>query len=204
MLSRVRRQRGVTLIELVVTLSVLALLMFMVVPDLTSTMNNARIRSAAESMSAGLQRARIEAMRSNEIVGFWVVTSNAAYGLDNGCALAANGTSWVVSRSDPSGACASEPSSTAEPRIKAKHAGGDTMASMAIAAKEVDKVTDATNISFDGFGRIALGTLRVIEFTSPQPDTRAIRIEMTASGVIRMCEPAIANTDSDPRRCLYS
>lgn len=204
MLSRLRRQRGVTLIELVVTLSVMALLMFMVVPDLTSTINNARVRTAAESMSAGLQRARMEAMRSNEIVGFWVVTSNADYGLDNGCALAANGTSWVVSRSDPSGSCAAELSNDAEPRIKAKHAGGDTMAQMTISAKEADKATDATNISFDGFGRIALGALRVIEFTSPLAETRALRIEMTTSGVIRVCEPGIANTDTDPRRCLYS
>lgn len=203
MLIAARRQRGVTLVELIVTLAVMALLMFAVVPDLTGIMANARLRSAAEATSAGLQRARMEAMRTNTNVTFWMTTSNASYALDNSCALSSSGMSWVVSLNDPTGACAGNVSDTAAPMIKLKHDAGEAAQTVAVAGKQGDRATTASDVGFDGFGRISGGLLRYIDFTHTHTEARALRIEMTNSGVIRVCEPGIAAASTDPRRCLY-
>lgn len=198
--------RGVTLVELVVTMAVLAILMFAVAPDVISIMSNSRVRSSAEAMSAGLQRARVEAMRRNERVSFWIMTGNASNVLDDSCAPAANGSSWVVSADDPSGGCSADPSDTAAPRIKAKHDGGAPSSTIAIAATQADRATTATNVVFDGYGRIAGAGMRFVDIASASTgsDSRALRIELTTSGVVRVCEPLIAATGTDPRRCLFS
>jgi type IV fimbrial biogenesis protein FimT len=61
---------GFTLIELVITMAVLALLVVMVLPDYSLVIQNAQMRTAAESIQSGLQLARAEALRQNTQVSF--------------------------------------------------------------------------------------------------------------------------------------
>jgi type IV fimbrial biogenesis protein FimT len=199
------RQAGISMIEIAVTLVILALAMAAVMPDVTATIGNARLRSSAESITAGLARARMEAMRRNGVVTFWLMSANSNRQLDNGCATSATSASWVVAVSDPSGACAQAPNDDVAPFIQVKHDGGEASSTLAVAGTAADRSTSATAVRFDGYGRIAGGDLRFIDLDSMSPsnDTRPLRIEMTNSGVVRMCEPRIASTD-DPRRCLHS
>ena len=56
---------GFTLIELVVTMAVLAILVTLATPSFTSIMNNNRLTSNANEMLTTLQSARMEAVRRN-------------------------------------------------------------------------------------------------------------------------------------------
>ena len=96
------RQSGVTLIELMIGVAIMALLIMLAAPSLSGLIQNRQIRTSAESVSSGLQLARAEAMKNNAQVMFSLTTT-----LTDSCILSAVGPDWVVSSTDPSNACAS-------------------------------------------------------------------------------------------------
>jgi prepilin-type N-terminal cleavage/methylation domain-containing protein len=58
-------ERGFTLIEMLVVLTLMVILMTMAVPVLTTTMRQAKIRGAAAEVGTLLRRARLEAIKSS-------------------------------------------------------------------------------------------------------------------------------------------
>ena len=60
-LARMRRSRGLTLIEILVVLAIIALVTAIALPMVTGT-SNAEIRSAARQLASGLRLARSEAV----------------------------------------------------------------------------------------------------------------------------------------------
>ena len=64
------RHRGFTLIELMITVGVVAILTFAVTPTLLTTLRSARVRAVAAAWHDGLTQARIEAIRRNARVTF--------------------------------------------------------------------------------------------------------------------------------------
>lgn len=98
-----RTERGVTLVELMIGLAVLALLMMSGAPAFSDWIRNTRIRSATESILSGIQYARSEAVRRNTAVRFQLTDT-----LDNACKLSSAGRNWVVNAErseDPKGKC---------------------------------------------------------------------------------------------------
>ena len=62
-------QRGFTLIELMVTVAILAIVLVIAVPSFEATVNANRLMSAANEMVNSLQTTRMEAIRRNEHAG---------------------------------------------------------------------------------------------------------------------------------------
>jgi type IV fimbrial biogenesis protein FimT len=204
------RQRGFSLIELAVTLTVIVLLLAAVAPSVSDWVHNTEVRNAAESIQSGLQKARTEALRSNEPVTFWLVSGADQRNVDNSCALSSSAGSWVVSRNDPTGACATAPSTTVVPMVVETHAAGDGATDVIVAAAAADG-TASQCVRFNGFGRVVdagatpadgcrpPGQVATIDLTHVS-GARHLRVVVSPGGGVRMCDVGVT-VATDPRKC---
>lgn len=198
-----RSQSGLTLVELAVVMTIVAALVALAMPNFSTWLRNTEIRNSAESISNGLQKARNEAVRRNQLVSFSLVSLSDSRIMDNSCALDSEGASWVVSLNSPAGQCGVAPSETTAPMIVETRAGGDGSRSVAIKALNSGG-GDATQISFNGLGQVAnpatsIATINVSD-AGGASGMRNLRVRVTNGGVVRMCDPAVS-TSSDPRYC---
>lgn len=192
--------RGISLIEIAITLVILALLIALGAPSFQTWLINTQLRNSAESMTSGLQRARSEAVRRNQSVQFTLVSLANPSVLDNTCATSAAGTSWVVSLDDPSGRCAVNASDVTAPRIVEKRAGGDGSRAAVVAGVDATGAA-ASSVTFNGFGRTSgANALAQINVTSNAAGTRALRVQISSGGSVRMCDPVVVDA-ADPRKC---
>lgn len=196
-------QSGMTLIELMIGLTIMALLIMIGLPNMTIWLNNSQIRTAGETLLTGLTLARTEAVKRNQIVRFQMVDN-----LTSGCAISTAGTSWVVSLDDPTAACDAAPSDTA-PRTIQSRSGSEGTARVAVAA------TPAGTVFFNGLGRVTspggAANISRIDISNPVGGAcenadgsggpmRCLRINISIGGEPKMCDPAVSDA-ADPRIC---
>lgn len=200
------RQRGFTIVELVVTITVLALMLFVAMPSIGTWLANTRIRNTAESLQSGLQTARSEAIRRNQRISFYLVSLSNPGLMDNTCALSNTSSSWVVSASSPVSHCGTAPSTTEAPMIVTSRAAGAEGANSAIRAAH--NATTGTTVTFNGFGQVFNPTEAItqIDVLGPDGDAastlyRTLRVTVSSTGGVRMCDPSTNLPATDPRRC---
>jgi type IV fimbrial biogenesis protein FimT len=91
---RVRRQSGFTLMELMVSITVLGILTALAVPSFTSMINRNRLATQSNELLSAIQYARMEAVRSNAKVTFCgAATATAAAEAD---CINGQQSYWVV------------------------------------------------------------------------------------------------------------
>ncbi|MBI3525652.1 MAG: GspH/FimT family pseudopilin [Betaproteobacteria bacterium] len=198
-------QRGVTLVELMISLVIGAVLLSLGVPSFMSWIQNSQIRTAAEAIQNGLQLARVEAVRRNAPVRFQLVTNVTA-----SCALApvspsTTSGSWAVSQDDPSAACNIPPSETTAPRIIQVRNTAEGSPNAVVTAETLSLII------FNGLGRVTPVPPGNLDFnitnltggncigaTIAGP-MRCLRVSVSTGGQIRMCDPA--KPSSDPQGC---
>lgn len=196
--------RGFTLVEMAIAMAVFGLLMAAAMPSIGTWLDNARIRNVAESIQSGIQAARAEAIRRNQSISFFLVSSDDPAVLDATCKLANDSGSWVISVSDPSGHCGDEPSTTVAPMIVQTRAVNDAGGSVTVTALQADATTAATTITFNGFGRVTNSGSAIsrvdITGVNTGAEYRHLRLALSPTGTVRMCDPRITDT-KDPRKC---
>ena len=195
---RPARQRGFNLTEAMITLSVLALLAAAGLPSMADWVRSTRVRGLAESTLGGLQKARMEAMRRNQVVTFWMVTPATTASPADDCQLSTASGAWVISQDDPSGACGAAVSTTDAPRLAERYGPGAT--DVAVKGLAADG-SDAGSVSFNGYGQTtrAAGELSTVDISHSDASVHRLRIEITAGGGIRMCDRDVSA--ADPRAC---
>ncbi|WP_372527569.1 GspH/FimT family pseudopilin [Piscinibacter sp.] len=195
--------RGVTLIELAVTLTIVGLLLVAAGPSVVAWIHNTQVRNTATSIQAGLMRARNEALRRNQLIRFSLVSLTDTVVMDNTCALSDTGVSWVVSVNNPTSLCAAAPSETTDPMIVETQAGGVGGRNVVVAARLADDSAAANTVTFNGFGRVTdaapIGFINVSNNVTGG-DYRRLRVVIGSSGAVRMCDRDVS-TASDTRAC---
>lgn len=172
------RCEGVTLIELMVVVAIVAIALSIGLPNFSTWMQNQRIRTATESVLSGMQLARSEAVRRNTTVVFDLAADG---GWNVGCAV---------------------PSATCPATIQRRSAADSGTREISVASE------DGTTISFDGLGRMTApmpdnGVNVAIDFDTPVLDaaeSRDLRIIVNVAGAVRMCDPNVTS-DTDVRKC---
>lgn len=207
LVPQLRRTRGVTMIELAVTMVILALLLVGAGPSMGTWMRNTQVRNTASSLAAGLSRARNEAMRRNVAMRFSLVSLTDSALMGSSCALSDTGVSWVVSARNPASNCQYAPATVAadanDPMIVETSAGGVGGKNVVVAAKIADGSATANTVTFNSFGRVAdvapIGFINVNDSTGGN-DYRRLRVEIGTGGTVRMCDLAIS-VATDARYC---
>lgn len=185
------RQRGFTILEMMIAITVAAFILASAMPSVGAWMRNTRIRTAAESISNGLQQARNEAVRRNQPVSFFLVSDSDAISMSDSCALSTTSTGWVVAPASPAGKCATDLGTFIAARPPGNTAGGLSLAA------------NATTVTFNGFGQISnLLPINCIRLSSAGDTTaRSLNIAVNPGGQVRMCDPKVTDSN-DPRVCL--
>ena len=195
-----RPTKGNTLIEMMIAIVILCILLMFAARSYSVWIANSRIRTAAETLAAGLSVARNEAIKRNRQVAFRLVSD-----LSSGCGVSGSGTSWVASIDDPTSKCDVAVSDAHEPFIVAKKSAAEGAANITINALDASGAA-ANTIVFNGVGRVLLtgpSPIAQIDIASSvlsREQAREIRVVLTTGGMIRMCDPSISDP-TDSRIC---
>ena len=193
------KQTGITLVELMIGVAITALLLMLAAPSLTTFVQNRQIRATAESINDAIQLTRSEAMKNNSPVMFTLTTT-----VDDACIASSSGPNWVISSSDPTGACGSGP------QVVQKRADAESTANTLIAATQNAAVMGG-QISFNGFGRVTPNQAADIWIDVSNPaagvcgngasNMRCLRVVVSPGGMVKLCDPNVAYSLTNSQGC---
>jgi type IV fimbrial biogenesis protein FimT len=193
------RIKGLSLIELMVTITVMGIMLMLAIPGFGNWTQNSRIRTVAEEVQNGLRLAQSEAVNRNRRVAF--VRTNAAPARN--AAPATNGTNWYVQ-------VLPLPSEVGDATFDATSyvQGG------AFSAQSGATVAGQALFCFNSVGRVindtstGLGADCVAPTSSADPQdisitlasgNREMRVELFLGGRVRMCDVLAAT--GQPNAC---
>jgi len=186
-----RRQHGFNLIELMVTLTVLAVLISLGAPGFSDWLKSQRLRASAEAITNGLQVARGEAIRQNLPVVFGLEPPTTAW---TACQA-------TVSPCD---------STTVAPNFIQNKSGQEGSGDAQIVTTPAGSIL----VTFSPLGAVvgnfdgSAGLKQVDVFysdpalcTAAGGTMRCLRVVVAPGGSIRMCDPTPTIVAPDPRAC---
>jgi type IV fimbrial biogenesis protein FimT len=178
-LSHAKFQSGFTLIELMVTLAVLAVVLAAAVPSFSDFFDKYRLRGAADAVVSMVSNARAEAVKSDQDVNVAFTGSGSAWCVGANAA----GTPTGGNRAGAASACDCTDTS-------ACLVSGQRMAVEESAFPDVTIGTLPAAMIFDSkLGTIAPLGNRTVTLTSPK-GKYDVQVEVNALGQARACRPA--------------
>lgn len=191
------RQGGVTLVEMMIGLVIVAILLFAAVPSFSIYLHNQRLRAQAQSINAGLQLARAEAVKRNARVEMVFTNNDPIAALVNSVVSSTTGSNWIVRQFDAT--------TTLYNFIEGRESN---TGSGIFNDTRVQVSSTSAIIGFNQFGNSTLGVQSTISVTNPAlgacaPSgvTRCLNIVVSAGGQVRMCDPDTTLNSWDPRKC---
>ncbi len=172
-------QRGFNIIEIVVAFVIIALLATLGMPVYTTWLQNSQLRASADSIMAGLQQARTEAVRSN-------MTAGVRFSLTAGNA-------WVVVQNSDA--------------TELQHGGGLDLAKNAVVTATPAGITDVVFTPLGQTNPVVTLNIDVthtdaaLKCIADGGEMRCLRVQIRPGGLVRMCDPSVAAA-GDPRTCL--
>ena len=184
-------QRGFSIVELAVTITIVAILMMLGMPSFSEYINNARLGAVAQSFYSGLSLARSEAIRRNVQVEFVMTNTAIGPGIENSAAPDPTGKIWVVRSHTVN------PGPYDSPAIDSKSAseGGG-------ATPRVTILATAPVVTFNGIGAATTGVGAIaIENPAagacvPTGPVRCWAVVVAPGGQVRLCDPAASVGDT--------
>lgn len=198
-----RRARGFTLIEIMVSLLIIALMVLVGLPSMTTYFQNSKIGSATQGYTTGMQVARAEAIRRNLPVEFMLTdTDVTAINVENLAAPSANGRNWLVRVFNPANAAFDLIDKKSALEGSGQIAGSTPTVAVAGSA-QVPPAAFNGIVAFNGFGGTNTNSEIWLDINNlaggacfPAGTMRCLRVRVTPGGQVRACDPQLAAPDS--------
>ncbi|HEV7914545.1 MAG TPA: prepilin-type N-terminal cleavage/methylation domain-containing protein [Albitalea sp.] len=189
-------ERGFTMIELMITVTLLAILMALAVPYVTSMVRNNRVRTVTETLQNGIRTAQAEAVRRSRQTVFSLTAAEPG---DTSAAVA-NGSNWAIHTIPP--VLNGEARDFIQGGVLADFAAGVT-------------ITGPASICFNSIGRLTVNNAPGVvganclvnaaqppryDITVPGAD-RPLSVMVALGGQVRMCDPARTLSAASPEGC---
>lgn len=192
------RQHGVSLIELMVAVTILAILVLLGMPTFQQWTLNTRIRSVSESVQNGLRLARNEAAQRSRYVRFQLSSASSW----QVCLLPASAAS-AQAATDCSSAV-STIQSWNSPSMSNVQVGASTATSNVVSSSSTGSTYNTiisggvpAGVTYNALGRpTAYGTSSILRIdvtaaqTSLQSTSRRLVTTISPGGMVSMCDPA--------------
>jgi type IV fimbrial biogenesis protein FimT len=169
------RSAGFTLIELMITIVILAILLFVALPNFAVWMQNTQIRTAGEAILNGMQLARAEAIRRN-------VNVELRMDVSSGWTARIAGTGEVV-----------------QSRLAAEGSGA-ALVTIAPAGAQTVTFNSFGSIATNADGTPTVTEIKIDSPAIPAADSRELCVLVRAGGNVRLCDPQVPA--SDTRTCI--
>jgi type IV fimbrial biogenesis protein FimT len=188
--------RGFTVVELMVTIALLALLLGLAMPSFSTWIKNAQVRTVSDALQNGLRLAQGEAVRRHRQVVFFRTNATAC---TTAATASSTGAFWMV-RTVPL---------VAGDAVEAVQCGVLTDVAAGVT------ITGATALCFNSGGRQVANADPDIGGTACALDAsgastfdvansgadRPLRVFVTLGGSVRLCDPAKTLSASTPDGC---
>lgn len=191
--TQCRHVRGATLLELIITVSIVGILMAIGVPQLGDWVRRNSVSSAAEIIQNGLRQAEAEAIRRNQRVEFLLTNESPSQDAIKTLTAVANGSNWASRVIDADFAPLSDITLAYVNGFRMKDVSADVV------------FQGPANVVFSGTGRVfdikgaPITEYQVFRVSRPGAD-RVMCVFVTPGGGVRTCDPAI--TSGKPFACL--
>jgi type IV fimbrial biogenesis protein FimT len=183
------RQRGFTLIELMVALAIAALLLLLGMPSFTTYLRNSEIRSTSESLINGLRAATAEAANRNQPVTFELANATAAdwsfWTFEDDGVTKKTLQSYSKSEAGPN------------TKITVTPAGKRTVTFNGLGRVDIDPANPDDHIRQIDIDSVVAGEARPLRIIVDDPNPPAAGKPRG----LRMCDPDTTLPADDPRRC---
>ncbi|MEO6280569.1 GspH/FimT family pseudopilin [Roseateles sp.] len=194
MLNR-RYESGFGLIELMVAVTILAILGAVAMPNFSTWIRNSRVRTAAEALQSGVRLAQTEAQRRTHTVAFFLTNSSTC---TTESTAAVGGRYWQIVV-------------VPDPLISSDDAEVVQCGALVDASSGISLSSRTTALCFGGDGRqstqenpAGIGascTAKTARFDlapiANDADKRPLRLLVTLAGAIRLCDPGKASNAPD-------
>jgi type IV fimbrial biogenesis protein FimT len=184
------RLSGFTLIEMMVTITLMSVLTMLAMPSFTTWIANNKVRTVSDSLQNGLRFAQSEALRRSRPIVFSLTNSTAP---QTSLTAAANGSNWSINVSK----------SNLDANNVFMQAGvlPDVAASVQIAGpaavcfNSMGRLVANTDTGVSGASCDTASTVFIYDITLTGAD-RPLRVLVGLGGQVRMCDPARKLADS--------
>lgn len=201
---------GFTILEMMVTIGIFAILVALGVPSMKTWVYNNRVRAVADSLQNGLRLAQAESLRRSRQVVFSLTNTTS----QSGVTAVANGMYWSINVIP---FLTSDNVSTAE-FVKSGVLGATTSS----AATRVNVGTGPAEVCFNSLGRLIFQATTGVPGgscglpTNPPPSggspvftysitlagaDHPLNVEVGLGGQVHMCDPNVALSSTNPQGC---
>lgn len=185
------RQRGATLLELMVTVTIVGIIAAIGIPQMGQWIRNSSVNSAAEILQNGLRQAEAEAIRRNLRVEFLLTNEVPASSNIKTLSATMNGKNWAIRALDGLVPLSDQ---------NAAYVSGFLLKDV---SSDIN-VEGPASVLFSGSGRVldskgvAVASHQVYRITRTSSD-KALCVFVTPGGGVKLCNPALAS--GEPFAC---